>query len=802
MISSKSVILVPDSLPTSHLKPGPSLRNTLEFTSLASALKNKQFLSDWIFESESSELQLRESLNRTLADDCYFAYVKSDFKVPLAFPRSKGRNLTEILTQSGSKDFIKPNGAKWLGTTTPPRSGNWAAIPKLNSRIYVLDFDVRKIKTSSDGKGVLTTKNERWDEAHTNLNLMGKALGVDLSKTYAQISPSGGIHVFLRLPKGVNPRDLPATKFNDGMRKLVGTPSYDWGTCFQGDIRSGAAKGIILMAGSNILSEGKSNIYVPAVSTGRGSEVFKDYKMGRKLNILELPMHAIEVLKESIRITESIKLNEAEMRRAASIRSKTSSDSGISPRHKVSKFDDSTTLPESIIATNFDSKMAADLVSLPGVKTVLEGLTNVPKLSFHSSRAHIFKALSCCYTNSELIDICRHSGYGRDSYRERELTDEELQGDFDSLRKRGFAAERCGSHCASKLGQRMRSRQIPRPDSLVFDSIESYSIHNISKLRASSKRDFISRDPRSFDPNAVTIALLGKDLIGDILSGKNRNVAAYRVNALDLAMNYFNPLFNGGASEVLASSKKLMETFNLTDSQLRSAMRHLRETGVLKLIRRQVQGSAPGYGMGSSSFVDNRIGYYLRKTWAMSAVIDGRGRRSHIGGYFDYATGQIRRVAGGSHRNTYLLEVAGGFTALLEQLNVQLSALSKTGGKLLSSYMRKPMARYDAVKSMEKPVSELTVLDDCVGSNSADDSSESTSFVSPNVHWRNAWRNPGRAENNPAVGNSVNKFSVDRHRAPFFGNSSSIKLIPKALGPPGMLVPRNSTLQYLANNHF
>ena len=135
-----------------------------------------------------------------------------------------------------------------------------------------------------------------------------------------------------------------------------------------------------------------------------------------------------------------------------------------------------------------------------------------------------------------------------------------------------------------------------------------------------------------------------------------------------------------------------MEMFSLTDSQLRSAMRHLRDLGIIKLTRRQVQGSAPGYSVGKSRFLDPRLGYYLRKTWSMSAVVDSDGRRSHIGGYFDYIKGQIRRMDGELYKNSYLLDTSAGFSALLDQLGVNLSSLGKTGGKVLKSYMSKPIA--------------------------------------------------------------------------------------------------------------
>lgn len=776
LIRTQASLLVSDSLPQVGFKPGPALRKTPEFTTLASALKNKEFLSDWMFDDESTELQLRESLNRTLADDCYFAHVRTDRKVPIAFP--KGKKQSEILTKSGSDNFIKPNGAKWLGTSTPPRSGNWAAIPKIGSRIYVLDFDVRKFKFDADGEEVPTTLKERWEEANGNVALMSSILGVDLTRTYAQLSPSGGIHIFLKLPEDVDPKDLPATKFNDGMRKLAGIPEEDWGISLQGDIRSGAANGIILMAGSNIQANNRSNVYVPAVSTHRGSEVFKDFKMARKLNLLVLPMHSIEALKNSLAITESIKIAEAQKRRLAKSRNASEAASLESASDTQSEL----VAPKPVVLSADGSREISYLLELHGVKSVLDGLEDVPKATFHASRAHIFKALSCCYTDQELIQICRVAGYGKDSYRERTLSNAELQEDFDSLRRRGFNAEKCGSHCPSKVNKKFQARADVEPQK--FESIEEFSAHSITKLRSSSKRDFVARDPKSFNPSAITYAVLGEGLVGDILSGQPRKIAAYRLDALDIAMNYFNPLFNSGAKEALASSKKLMEIFNLTDSQLRSAMRHLRDLGIIKLTRRQVQGSAPGYSVGKSRFIDPRIGYYLRKTWSTSAVMDSNGRRSHIGGYFDYIKGQVRRMDGEFHKNPYLLDMSAGFAALLDQLGVSLSSLGRTGGKMLNSYMSKPVARYMEAKSYA----------DSIKADEASNISSST-VVSSNVLWKSVPNDEDAVQKVGILHIDTNNYLNRPHSAGDFGNSRTKPLVPKSMGPPGRLIPRKAKMQ-------
>lgn len=780
MIKPRASLLVSDPLPQVGFKPGPALRKTPEFTTLATALKNKEFLSDWMFDDESTELQLRESLNRTLADECYFAYVRTDRKIPIAFPKIKNQSM--VLTESGSNSFIKPNGAKWLGTSTPPRSGNWAAIPKMGSKIYVLDFDVRKFKFDADGQEVLTTLNERWEEANGNVALMSRILGVDLTRTYAQLSPSGGIHIFLKLPEGVDPKELPATKFNDGMRKLAGIPEEDWGISFQGDIRSGAANGIILMAGSNIQANNRSNVYVPAVSTHRGSEVFKDFKMARKLNLLVLPMHSIEALKNSLEITESIKVTEAQKRKLA--KSRNASESSELASYSVTQNELAISKP--VILSADGSREISYLLELHGVKSVLDGLTDVPKATFHASRAHIFKALSCCYTDQELIEICRAAGYGKDSYRERTLSNAELQEDFDSLRRRGFNAESCGSHCPSKANKKTSVRSEADPHK--FESIEEFSAHSITKLRASSKRDFVARDPKAFNPSAVTYAVLGEGLVKDIFAGHSRKIAAYRLDALDIAMNYFNPLFNSGAKEALASSRKLMEIFSLTDSQLRSAMRHLRDLGIIKLTRRQVQGSAPGYSIGKTKFIDPRIGYYLRKTWSMSAVMDSNGRRAHIGGYFDYAKGQIHRMDGKFHRNPYLLDVSANFTALLDQLGISLSSLGKTGGKMLNSYMSKPTARYVDAKSYADSVKD-------------DESSNisSSTDVSSNILWKTALNSGDTGQMVGSLHIEGNNYLNHPHSVGDFGNSRTKPLVPKSLGPPGRLIPRKSKMQSVAH---
>lgn len=698
-------IILPDTLPSSERRPGPAERKLPSYLQLSAALKDKQLISEWNISNSdaTAELQLREALTRTLSEHVHFGYIRQSSKLPQSHPKPRSRYV--LSTESGSSDFLRPNGTDWLGSTTAPSSGNWSVIPKEGSLLYIFDFDVAKEKVLATGEIVDTDLEERFLEASQGIATMEKFLGISLRATYAQLSPSGGVHIFVLLPVGTDPNDLPSAKFTDGMRSLAGIPRDRWQTELKGDIRSGGSNGFILMAGSQL----EQGHYRPLVSDPRW-QGFKDYRSGRKLRLLTLPESAVQRLRDA----RSLDL---ELR-------------GKKKQPKIAVPADGT-LAEATVR----EPLGAKELRIENYSRLLKRLESESPRSFHESRAQIYRALSCCGSVESIADICREAGYGRDSHRGRELTDRELIADIEAMDSRGLRSTRCGAHCRSAGNP--SAEAAPRSDeleALIHELIlaklaglegsseidhgrleASSTIEARSLLKRRSQRDgdfgiYGKRNPLGLDYRTLTVELIGAESFKRMLRGENLKVAGYRLRALELAVGYFGPLFAAGASMAIAPAAELMELFGWTASQVREAMRLLRKSGVISLERRQISGKTSCYGPGQKRFYDGKLSRKLRSTWGASMVESGE-ERAFLGGSFDYSRGRIVRPDGSSYSDSSLREIGGGFSSLLQELNIELPRAQAVGKSVVTRYLGKSLARYLRISnSLEQAVETVREL--------------------------------------------------------------------------------------------
>lgn len=688
-------ISLPDAL-SSRRKPGPAARSLEGYRELSAVLRSKELISQWSISSGSdgvSDLQLREALTRTLGDHCHFGYIRAGSKLPHSHPRNPKK--LSISTESGSTDFLRANGTDWLGITTAPVSGNWSVIPRTGSRLFIFDLDVSKAQILEDGSEIPTTEETRYLEARRAIGHLETLLGIDLKGTYAQLSPSGGVHIFVLLPEGTDPTTLPAAKISDGMRALAGIPRESWSDELRGDIRSGASNGFLLMAGSRLSGlDSTSSVapyYRPLISDPRWSD-FKDYRSARKLRLLELPPAAVERLQEA----RSIDLELRALARPLAV--------AAAPRDQI----DPVELP----------RISREL--RPGsYSRLLKRLEDEPPRSFHEARAQIYRALSCCGSPESIAALCKDAGYGRDSHSNRELSDGELLADMESMERRGLRATRCGSHCGSarldavepgerqlelaSLTEALQTAKLnanAELSALGFRRVGESSLLEARaalRLRAQRSSDYGiygKRNPLGLNYSAVTREILGERAFRGRLAGRDTPIAGYRLRALELSVGYFGPLFAAGASVAIAPASELMELFGWSRSQLREALRFLRSSEIISLERRQVSGRASGYGPGAKRFFDAVLGKKLKSTWGASLAVSVSGERAFLGGFFDHSRGRIVRPNGTSYTDGYLREVGGGFSGLLQELSLELPLSKRVAPSVVSRYLTKSLAHY------------------------------------------------------------------------------------------------------------
>ena len=698
-------IVLPDAL-SSRRRPGPSVRSLEAHRELSSALRAKELISQWrtpLLQSDGiADLQLREALTRTLAPHGTFGYIREGSKLPHSHPKRSGSPRV-IETESGLSDFLRANGTDWLGASTAPASGNWSVIPQRGSRLFIFDLDVSKLQISEDGTELPTSVEDRYLEARRSIGYLSSLLGVDLRSTYAQLSPSGGVHIFVLLPEGTDPSELPSAKISDGMRALAGIPQELWHRELRGDLRSGASNGFILMAGSRLSVEGQESsaddYYRPLVSDPRWSD-FKDYRSARKLRLLELPSSAVERLRAA-------RAMDLELRAQANPPAATETVEQLAP----------------LLPALSQGRVARELN--PGsYSRLLRRLKEQPPESFHRARAQIYRALSCCGSLESIAELCRDAGYGRDSYSNRELSLEELLADMESMERRGMRAERCGSHCGSLRvvseapdGHRLELKALAEEihAAKLSESVELSALGHRRAAESSilearielSRRaqrgsDFGiygKRRPRGLNYRELIREILGERSFTARLSGQDRAIAGYRLRALELVLGYFAPLFAAGAPVAIAPVSELTELFGWTPSQLREALRFLRSSGVLSLERRQVSGRASAYGPGEQRFLDGALSKRLRQTWGASMALSATGERAFLGGFFDHQRGRIVRPDGSSYTDSYLREIGGGYTGLLLELAIELPRARSIASSVVTRYLGKALSRYLSVSS-------------------------------------------------------------------------------------------------------
>lgn len=722
-------IILPDALPSPTRRPGPAERKLESYQALASALRTKELISQWSLQSAEgtvSELQLREALTRTLMDHGHFGYIRDASKLPQSHPKDGKRIHYSLETESGITDFLRPNGTDWLGSETAPRSGNWSVIPKIGGRLMIFDLDVQKTELHRDGTEIITDRNARYAETRRAVEHLERSLGMSLRDTYAQLSPSGGVHIFLLLPEGVDPAELPSAKISDGMRSLAGIPQEEWNQELRGDIRSGASNGFILMAGSRLDDSGSKH-YRPLVSDPRWSD-FKDFRSGRKLRLLELTAPAVERLREARRIDLE--------RKASKVTSKDIS------------LDDRSELIEPVLRERS--------LQVGNYARILQRLETEPPRSFHEARAQIYRALSCCASPETIAEICRQAGYGQDSHRGRELSDSELLADMEAMARRGLTATRCGSHCNSlwneasgsrehrveltELLAEIRSERLQglEPSSTAYRRAEESALLEArTTLRRRAQRDgdfgiYGKRKPRGLQYHAVLQEVLGERVFSRALRGEPTNIAGYRTRALELVLSYFGPLFAAGAPVAIAPVEELTNLFGWSKSQLREALRFLRSSEIIVLEHRQISGRSSTYAPGSKRFFDARLSRKLRAAWGASKVENGAGERAFLGGFFDHRRGRIVRPNGSSQTDSYLLEVGGSFTGLLQELQIELPSFHHIAESIVTRYLAKAIAHYERVATADAIAQEA--LDELrLPSTSTDHSIPVEDFVLPSM---------------------------------------------------------------------
>lgn len=436
-----------------------------------------------------------------------------------------------------------------------PKKGNYGVIP--GGKIIILDIDTH-----------LAPKGTEKEFLEKQKEIFEQFFQIDFSKTFCVSTPSGGLHVYLKLPvEAKELKEIPGV-FKTSLRPFAGDICKVLGKekeLLDADFRSGIVQGYCLGAGSSI---GRMKYY-------RSNEVYQ---------ILEIPEEGYN----NILKTASIRIE-----RLSEKLYKTSKESG----KKVLIYDE------------VESEKSFTKISDSTLKKLKEALalygSDSEYRNFHSRRAFVKAALHCCANDNSVAETCEKLGLNRDSYSGRELSRDEIL--FD-LSKFNPIIRSHGKYCPRGLGiGNEKVRFSNENGSKTYNKLDREAAY----LRRLNNGGF--ERPRVLDLEKTKSILL--------------NVGAKRItqekrDALLLIWKWFQPLANIGATSFLVSSKEISKNLGITPLRLKRALQVLKRAGIIRLSKRAYPGRASFWKI-EPNIVNEKMTSYLKSALRKQSNISG-----------------------------------------------------------------------------------------------------------------------------------------------------------------------------------
>lgn len=408
--------------------------------------------------------------SKTFFGEAQFVHIREGEKLPhsLRGKTDKGRRAIQFFVPFHAGLITPVRNTKWVGSPTAPIDNNYALSLNEDSNIVIFDFDVDKQKYEH------LNPHERQvaayvGETRENVRLFMKALGITqefLANTYMCISPSGGVHVGLRLPEGYTAEDISWGQFTKEMVAELGLEKRGGVSRFKGDIRTGKSNGFILLPGSCIYSE-FNGIRYKTYYEHPGSlmehlpkamkNVMGDKEVGRVIHIKTMPVEAAEMLKRaSIEHAKAVRRQreadeEQKVREAKTLSTRSLVEAGAAVKREVDPepikkvgatklesavemtvSEESTEVDEPVVNKNLDESKEINYKRLNwAVKLCNKNLNNLS--TYHSRRAYIFSLIGGCASREEVLEAWIKQGCDQDSSKYYSMDWGELCDDYYRL---------------------------------------------------------------------------------------------------------------------------------------------------------------------------------------------------------------------------------------------------------------------------------------------------------------------------------------------------------------------------------
>lgn len=571
-----------------------------------------------LFDDTDQSSSNRKFLQKVLGDNAQYLKLKNKSKTPDgSFAKGRRNRLKNI-----------------------PKTGNYGIIP--HKKLFILDFDCH---------------NEGFSTIDEQIDFFSEFFEVNLRKSFAVVTPTGGIHVYLMFPEDISETskdDFPKASlrgYSKAFSEVVGREIV-----LDADIRSGLVNGYVV--GVESLSSRANAIHdkywIADHTVGFSSEGF---------DILSVPQESMGKFKQVVSFRNSAE---------KSLNDKLGENDGENPLQAIFESLDNASGEKTNI------KPPTEIVYR--LKKSIKAKNIV---SYHAKRAFVKSALHCCYDDYAIAIACIEMGIDKDSYNDKSIGFRSLITDI----KRFTPEKRYHGFYCYQGRQNLRiakKQEFKEQYSGVEFNVDEFTKKMKQKISQRSNADassFRVLNPRVIDIGKVSSAIL--------MEKKKDNPPQQYFDAMAIVDYFIQPLSNVGTSRILLAKTAICERLALSPSRVTQALRLLRENKVIRIEEKQKSGMAPTYSV-SESFTQFYLTKALRLAWGR--LNKGKPREESDSIYFDRLSGVFRKVF-----TDEAVETVSSVDEVLRKISLSVPAVSfrSYAGGAAVSYLKSEAERYD-----------------------------------------------------------------------------------------------------------
>lgn len=488
-------------------------------------------------------------------------------------------------TKKASSSLKKYKNARM--ESIPPRAC-YGVLPK--NDLIILDIDVSGDCDLEDQLSVL----EEW-------------FGFDRQETFTVSTPSGGLHVYLRVPENTKTSAIPQTVtnyFNEFCKLSPVAIDLDRMTV---DIRRPGNNSYVCGPDSYVVVNGEEKLYKP--------QDHFDFEAGKKVSWKRTrPQRISEEVAERLCMVKELK------------------DAGRKSSKKPKK--PSKNRLTDFVAVDEDRERDGETLCYRQVKKLQTDLRNngYSASPYHSMRAYVYNRLKCCYSPVVIANTCQRLGIDRDSHRDDSITGSELFADI-------YRLDRAQSESADTIthGGICSKRMISGGEPADGKSVEQKIAEKVENREISRRKN-----PTPWHFHSVVDIPKAHEALLKIHPRRGR----MHENALRVLRAFIAPVHNLGGDRAMIPRSYASEVLELSTNQVTQAVRSLVKAKVIRLRDRQRTGMSATYVV-NNGFFDQTKGVVLRKVMMETVAA---GMPAHVlqddvnGGFIELYGKQRRRI--------------------------------------------------------------------------------------------------------------------------------------------------------------